>query len=100
MIKIRRACPQYGKQALRFTSGSFAFRHFQLHYIDNGFLFASGTEKRKIKHRCIAVHFGSGFGIADWAANPTGILLFFTHNITSRDAFALRSDRLANRQPF
>ena len=84
--------PTLGKQALRFTSGSFAYCYFQLHYINSGFLFALRAKKGKFEHNRVGVHFGSCFGVADRAANPSKILLIFTHKITSSIAFALRND--------
>jgi len=42
--KYAEPAPTFGKQALRFTSGSFAFSHLQLHDINNRFLLAFRTE--------------------------------------------------------
>jgi len=54
-----------------FTSGSFAYRHLQLHYINLDFFFTFGAVKRKVEHRRICIHLCPGFSIADWAMNPT-----------------------------
>ena len=68
-----------GKQALRFTSGSFAFRHFQLHYINLCFIFASRAEERKVEHRCIDINLGSGLRTTNWAVNPICELFIILH---------------------
>lgn len=47
----KKAClPLIGKQALRLPSGSFAYCHFQLYDIYEGFLFTFRTEKREVDH--------------------------------------------------
>lgn len=71
-IKIEeKAClPVIGKQALRFSSGSFAHRHFQFHNIDKRFLFAFGAKKRKIDHHRVFVYLRAGFTTTNRAGDP------------------------------
>ena len=98
--KAQNLSPYLGSRLCVFTSGSFAFFHFQLHYINLCLFFTSGTIEWKVEHRCISVHFGSCLGITDRAVNPSGILLIFTHKITSSIAFALRGNVGLYRQLF
>ena len=61
-----------GSRLCVFTSGSFAYDHFQLNDINSDFLFALGAKKRKIHQNGIRIHFGSCFAVAYGAANPQG----------------------------
>ena len=90
--KAQSLSPQLGSRLCVFTSGSFAFFHFQLHYINLCLFFTSGTIEWKVEHHRISIHFGSCLGITDRAVNPSGILFIFTHKITSSIAYALRGN--------
>ena len=72
-------CDFTGKQALRSTSGSFAYGHFQLCDVDTDFGFAFGAVQWEIKYHCILAYFGSGFAAANRAVNPLGSVLFVVH---------------------
>ena len=80
-----------GSRLCVFTSGSFAYDHFQLNDINSDFLFALGAKKRKIHQNGIRIHFGSRFAVAYGATNPQRIISFFIHVYTSDDGIALRS---------
>ena len=72
-------CDFRGKQALRSTSGSFAYGHFQLFNIDPDFGFTLGTVQREIMHHCVLACFGSGLAATDGTVNPFSIFLFVVH---------------------
>ena len=72
-------CDFTGKQALRSTSGSFAYGHFQLCNIDPDFGFTLGAVQREIVHYRIFAYFGSGLAAANRAVNPLGSVLFVVH---------------------
>ena len=92
MIMPKRAClsGKLEKQALRFTSGSFAFCHLQLHDINFGFFFAFGAIYGKLEHHCIRIYLCPGFSIADRAMNPPGFDLFLVHDSYFLSVFTLR----------
>ena len=56
-----------GKQALRSTSGLFAYGHFQLRNIDPDFCFAFGAVQWKVVNYSIFENFCSGFVATDGA---------------------------------
>lgn len=70
MRKNAETVPFHGKQALRLTSGSFAYYYLQLHYANYCFFFAFRTKKREIEHYRFSVYFCFGFRMTDWTANP------------------------------
>ena len=72
-------CDFTGKQALRSTSGSFAYSHFQLFDVDPDFGFTFWAIQREIKYHCILAYFGSGLTAANRAVNPLGSVLFVVH---------------------
>lgn len=80
-----------GSRLCVFTSGSFAYDHFQLNDINSDFLFALGAKKRKIHQNGIRIHFGSRFAVAYGGTNPQRIISFFIHVYTSDYGIALRS---------
>ena len=60
-----------GKQALRFTSGSFAYYNLKLHDMNCGLLFAFRAEKGKVEHHCVIVDFYACFCVTEGTANPS-----------------------------
>ena len=72
-------CDFTGKQALRSTSGSFAYGHFQLFDIDPDFGLAFGAIQREVLNHRIFVDSGSGFAATDGAMNPVSSFLFVVH---------------------
>ena len=62
-------CPREAGSAF-FTSGSFAYDHFQLNDINSDLFFALGTKKRKIHQNGIRIYFGSRFAVAYGTSNP------------------------------
>ena len=80
-----------GKQALCFTSGSFAQNHFQLHHININLFSAFGAIQREIDQHSICENSGPCFSSTNRAPNPSWLFSIFTHKITSSVAFALRS---------
>ena len=73
-------CDFTGKQALRSTSGSFAYCHFQLWNIDLDFGFTLGAVQWKFEHYSIHIHLCPGLSIADGTMNPPGFVLITIHN--------------------
>ena len=80
-----------GSRLCVFTSGSFAYDHFQLNDINSDLLFALGAKKRKIHQNGIRIHFGSRFAVAYGASDPQRIIKVIIHVYTSDYGIALRS---------
>lgn len=93
-MKKQSLFPLIGNLALLFLQ-LFSDGHFHLHYIYPDFFFTLGTKEREIKHYRISVYPSSSFGIANWTANPSGIISTFMHKITSNSAFCSALYRLA-----
>ena len=62
-----------------FTSGLFAYGHFQLRNIDPDFGFTLGAVQREIVHYRIFAYFGSGLASTNGAVNPLCCLLLYIH---------------------
>ena len=62
-----------------FTSGLFAYGHFQLRNIDPDFCFAFWAVQWEIKYHCILTYFGSGLTAANRTVNPLGSVQFVIH---------------------
>ena len=73
------------------TSGSFAYYHFQLYYINQNFFLAFGAKKRELHQNRIRIYLGSCFPIANGATHPQGIVSIVFHLRTSDLDIALRS---------
>ena len=53
-----------------FTTGSFAYDHFQFYDINANLFFTLGAKKRKVYQNGIFIHFSSCLAAADWTAYP------------------------------
>ena len=84
----------YNKQSLQsllvresrlcvFTSGSFAWHHFQLYDIDSSFLFALGAIEWEMHKNRFPIDFDSTLAAANRAANPKRIVRCLIHRNSS-----------------
>ena len=67
-----------------FTSGSFAWHHFQLYDINLCFLFALGAIERETHKYRFPMDFDSGLAAANRAANPERIVRCLIHRNSSK----------------
>lgn len=71
-IKEKKSLPplKSGEAGSAFTSGSFAYDHFQFYNVNAGFLPTFGTEQREFNQYSIRIYLCPGLVVADRAGNP------------------------------
>ena len=82
---LDRACSLFTESRLCvFTSGSFAWHHFQLYDINIGFLFALGAIEREANKHRFPMDFDSALAAANRAMDPKRIVRCLIHRNSSK----------------